>query len=123
MEVRECRLEEVEQIMEEMDLYDVADDIVDLEDGYQLVLSGWYVVIPELRIRIHEGVVGYWDDELKDYMPDFGVTVVFPQDPSEKEYLYFEQDGMVVTMANWLSGRKSIDAIEQLKCKIVIPHD
>lgn len=123
MEVCECRLEEVEQIMEEMDLYDVADDILDLEDGYQLVLSGWYVVIPELRIRLHEGVVGYWDDELKDYMPDFGVTVVFPEDPAEKEYLYFEQDGMVVTMANWLSGRKSIDAIEQLKCKIVIPHD
>ena len=123
MEVCECRLEEVEQIMEEMDLYDVADDIVDLEDGYQLVLSGWYVVIPELRIRLHEGVVGYWDDELKDYMPDFGVTVVFPKDSAEKEYLYFEQDGMVVTMANWLSGRKSIDAIEQLKCKIVIPHD
>ena len=107
MEVCECRLEEVEQIMEEMDLYDVADDILDLEDGYQLVLSGWYVVIPELRIRLHEGVVGYWDDEFS----------------AEKEYLYFEQDGMVVTMANWLSGRMSIDAIEQLKCKIVIPHD
>lgn len=118
-----CRLGEIEDVVEEMDLSEIPDDVLELDDGYQLVISGWYVWIPELSIRLHEGVVGYWDEEMQGYMPDFSVTAVFPEEPTETDYIYYEQDGIIATMANWLHGRMSIDMIGQLRCEIVIPHE
>ena len=39
-----------------------------------------------------------------------------------KEWLYYEQDGMVVTLGNWLNGRLSCEQIEQLWCELIIPE-
>ena len=120
---KQCRLAAVEKYLEETDFSEIPDDAVELEEGYQLVLSGWYVNIPELHLRLHEGVVGYWDEKIKEYMPDFCVTVIYPENPAETEYLYYEQDGMMTTMVNWLHGKMPIDMIEQLACEIVIPQE
>ena len=38
---------------------------------------------------------------------------VSPEDPEETEYLYYEQDGMMTTMVNWLHGQMSNEEIEQ----------
>lgn len=118
---KKCRLQDLEYVLEEMDLSEIADDVVELDEGYQLVLSGWYVLIPELHLRLHEGVVGYWDEDMKDYMPDFCVTVIYPEELGETEYLYYEQDGMFTTMVNWLHGQMAIVVIGQLICEIVTP--
>lgn len=117
------RLWEVEEIIAEMDLSEVDDDIAETDEDTQIVISGWYVYLPELNLKLHEGIVGIWDEEMKDYMPDFAVTVVYEGDSDNTDYIYFEQDGFVITMANWLNGRMSIGDIEQLKCEIVIPHE
>lgn len=118
---KQCRLADVEKYFEETDFSEIPDDVVELDEGYQLVLSGWHVHIPKLQLRLHKGVVGYWDEEMKGYMPDFCVTVIFPEDPAETEYLYYEQDGMMTSMVNWLHGQMPVDVIEQLVCEIVIP--
>ena len=120
---KKCNMAEVEKIIEEMDLSEIPDDVVELEEGYQLVVSGWYVHIPKLHLRLHEGVVGYWDEEMKEYMPDFCVTVIYPEDLEETEYLYYEQDRMFTTMVNWLHGQMSVEEIEQLGCEILIPQE
>ena len=120
---KQCSMAEVEAIIEEMELSEIPDDVVELEEGYQLVLSGWHVHVPKLHIRLHEGVVGYWDEERKEYMPDFCVTVIYPENPAETEYLYYEQDGMFTTMVNWLHGQMSVEEIEQLICELVIPQE
>ena len=60
---------------------------------------------------------------MQGYMPDFSVTVVYESDSDNTDYIYYERDGFVITMASWLNGRLSIDEVEQLKCEIVIPHD
>lgn len=60
---------------------------------------------------------------MKSYLPDSCVAVVYPEEPAVTEYLYFKQDGIVTTMANWLHGQLPIDEIEQLRCEIVIPHE
>ena len=39
-----------------------------------------------------------------------------------QEWLYYEQDGMVVTLGNWLNGRLSCEQIEQLWCEFIIPE-
>ena len=121
--IKQCNMAEVEKNIEEMDLSEITDDVVELEEGYQLVVSGWYVHIPKLHLRLHEGVVGYWDEEMKEYMPDFCVTVIYLEDSAETEYLYYEQDGMFTTMANWLHGQMSMEEIEQLACEILIPQE
>lgn len=121
--IKQCNMAEVEKVIEEMDLSEIPEDVVELEDEYQLVVSGWYVHIPKLHLRLHEGVVGYWDEEMKEYMPDFCVTVICPEDPAETEYLYYEQDGLFTTMVNWLHGQMSVEEIEQLRCEIRIPQE
>ena len=45
-------------------------------------------------------------------MPDFDVTVVYEGNIESQEWLYYEQDGFVVTLGNWLNGRMSGGQIE-----------
>ena len=54
-------------------------------------------------------------------MPDFDVTIVYEGNIETQEWLYYEQDGMVVTLGNWLNGRLSCEQIEQLWCELIIP--
>ena len=119
------RLGKVEDILAEMDLSEVADDVAEIDGEGQVVISGWYVYVSELDIRLYQGMVGYWDKEMQGYMPELLVTVVLEggAKPENTDHIYLGQGGMVVTMTNWLRGRLAVDEIEQLKCKIVIPDD
>ena len=73
------------------------------------------------------GIVCVWDEDAKMYMPDFDVTVVYEGNLSESsrenpDWLYFEQDGFVVTLGNWLNGRMSLGDLEQLWCELIVPE-
>lgn len=116
------RIYEVEEVISEMDLLEVEDDIAETDEDMQLVISGWYVAIPEINLNLREGVVCVWDEEEKLFMPDFAVTVIYEGDIDSKDWIYYEQDGFVVTLANWLNGRLPVEQIEQLWCEIVIPQ-
>lgn len=116
------RIYEVEDVISEMDLSEVEDDIAETDEDIQLVISGWYVNIPELNLNLREGIVCVWDEEEKLFMPDFAVTVIYEGEINSKEWLFYEQDGIVVTLANWLNGRLPVEQIEQLRCEIVIPQ-
>ena len=63
--------------------------------------------------------LGYAEEGL--FMPDFDVTIVYEGNIETQEWLYYEQDGMVVTLGNWLNGRLSCEQIEQLWCELIIP--
>ena len=117
------RVYEVEEAISEMDLSEVEDDIVETDEGIQLVVSGWYVYIPELNLNLREGMVCIWDEEEKLFMPDFAVTVIYESDIKNKEWIYYEQEGFVVALANWLKGRLPVEQIEQPGCEIVIPQE
>lgn len=67
-------------------------------------------------------MVCIWDDEEKLFMPDFAVTVIYEGDIESKGWIYYEQDGFVITLANWLNGRLQVEQIEQLRCEIMIPQ-
>ena len=54
-------------------------------------------------------------------MPDFDVTVLYEDELMTDEWIYYEQDGFTVTLANWLNGRLPISNIETLECYLVIP--
>ena len=116
------RIHEVEEVISEMDLSEVEDDIAETDEDMQLVISGWYINIPELNLNLREGVVCIWDEEEKLFMPDFAVTMIYEGDIEGKDWINYEQDGFVVTLANWLNGRLPVEQIEQLRCEIVIPQ-
>ena len=116
------RIYEIEEVISEMDLSELEDDIAETDKDMQLVISGWHVHIAELNLNLREGVVCIWDAEEKLFMPDFAVTVIYEGGIENKEWIYYEQDGFVVTLANWLNGKLPVEQIEQLRCEIIIPQ-
>ena len=56
-------------------------------------------------------------------MPDFDVTVLYENELADDMWLYFEQDGFLVSLGNWLNGRLSMGEIESLECHLVMPDE
>ena len=73
---RMCRLGEAEELLSEMDFSDVADDIAETEEDTQLIVSGWWVFLPQLNLQLHEGILCNWDEEEQMFMPDVAVTSI-----------------------------------------------
>ena len=117
---RLCDVEEAVSEMEE--LMDIADDIAEIDDDMQIVISGWSVYVESLNLTLRQGIACVWDEGERLFMPDFDVTVVYEGNIESQEWLYYEQDGFVVTLGNWLNGRMSGGQIEQLWCELVIPE-
>ena len=117
---RLCDVEEAVSEMEE--LMDIADDIAEIDDDMQIVISGWSVYVESLNLTLRQGIACVWDEGERLFMPDFDVTVVYEGNIETQDWLYHEQDGMVVTLGNWLNGRLSCEQIEQLWCELVIPE-
>ena len=117
---RLCDVEEAVSEMEE--LMDIADDIAEIDDDMQIVISGWSVYVESLNLTLRQGIACVWDEGERLFMPDFDVTVVYEGNIETQDWLYYEQDGMVVTLGNWLNGRFSCEQIEQLWCELVIPE-
>ena len=118
------RLCDVEEAVSEMDeLMDIADDIAEVDDDMQIVISGWSVYVESINLTLRQGIACVWDEGERLFMPDFDVTVVYEGNIESQEWLYYEQDGMVVTLGNWLNGRLSCEQIEQLWCELIIPEN
>lgn len=117
---RLCDVEEAVSEMEE--LMDIADDIAEIDDDMQIVISGWSVYVESLNLTLRQGIACVWDEGERLFMPDFDVTVVYEGNIESQEWLYYEQDGFVVTLGNWLNGRMSGGQIEELWCELVIPE-
>ena len=116
---RLCDVEEA--VSESEELIDIADDIAEIDEDMQLVISGWAVYIESLNLTLRQGIACVWDEGERLFMPDFDVTVVYEGNIESQEWLYYEQDGFVVTLGNWLNGRLSCEQIEQLWCELIIP--
>ena len=118
---KKYRLGDIEEVISEMEFEDRCDEIVEIDDDLQLVISGWYVVVPSLSLTLRAGVACAFDEEAGMFMPDFDVTVLYEDELMTDEWIYYEQDGFTVTLANWLNGRLPISNIETLECYLVIP--
>lgn len=125
---RRFRLVEVEEAIAEMDLSEINDDLVETDEDMQLVISGWFVYIESLNMSLREGIVCIWDEEEQMFMPDFVVTVFYEGNMETREiaagnWLYYEQDGFTVSLANWLDGKLSMNEIEQIWSELIIPKN
>ena len=80
------------------ELIDIEDDIAEIDDDFQIVVSGWSVYVESLNLTLRQGIACVWDAEEGLFMPDFDVTIVYEGNIETQEWLYYEQDGMVVTL-------------------------
>ena len=113
---------DIEEVLSEMDFSDVDDDIAEIDEDFMIQVSGWYLLIPSLGITVREGVACVFDEEEQMFMPDFDVTVLYEGEVDAGTWMYYEQDGIVITLANWLNGRMQIEAIERLECVLKIAN-
>lgn len=120
---RKYRLGEVEEIVSEMEFEDRCEEIVEVDEHLQLLISGWYAFIPSLSLYLRAGVACIYDEEAGMYMPDFDVTVLYENELADDMWLYFEQDAFLVSLGNWLNGRLSMGEIENLECHLVVPDE
>ena len=54
-------------------------------------------LVESLNLTLRQGIACAWDAEEGLFMPDFDVTIVYEGNIETQEWLYYEQDGMVVT--------------------------
>lgn len=120
---KKYRLGDVEEIISEMEFEDRCDEIVEIDDDLQLVISGWYVVVPSLSLTLRAGVACAFDEEAGMFMPDFDVTVLYKDEIVADKWIYYEQDGFCISLGNWLNGRLSMGEIENLECYLVVPDE
>lgn len=120
---KKYRLGDIEEIISEMEFEDRCDEIVEIDDDLQLVISGWYVVVPSLSLTLRAGVACAFDEEAGMFMPDFDVTVLYEDELTADKWIYYEQDGFCISLGNWLNGRLSMGEIENLECHLVEPDE
>ena len=118
------KLKDAEDVLCELELPEPDVVVAKVSDEMRLEFSGWPVYIPSLDLLLREGTACIYDEDEKDFLPDFSVTAVYQgRDADPGDWLYYEQDGMVVTMANFMHGRPErlgIDQIGELDCEILV---
>ena len=117
--------EVVYQIIEEecpdLKCYDVP---LEDYDNCLIEVNGVRYVIPELDLFAREGEFLSYDEESDTYMPDFSVTLLYELDEKDaKNFLYWEQDGLLVTLYNYLQSGKRMDYLSSLECRIELEID
>lgn len=116
---RNCRFEDAEEIIEQMDMSEIADDIAITEDNIQIVISGYYVYLESSGIKLHKGIICYFDEEEQMFMPDEAVTVIYREDSDRNRYICYEAENMEGALYDYLGGRMTVGEIANLPCEII----
>lgn len=106
-----------------MDLMDVPDDLVETEEGIQLVVSGWYVQVEGLGVDLRKGIACAWDKEAGMFLPEADVTVISEGDPAGQEWLWYVQGGFADALSLWMEGRMEAGQAGQLWCRLIMPKE
>lgn len=116
------RLAEIEDAVAEMEeLLDIPDELVEGNEEYRITRCGWWAYIPELDLCLHEGTFFIYDEDEQDFMPDFSLTLI--RKNGQDGWLYYEQDGFAISLANWLRGMYTLLSIEEMECVLCKPEE
>ena len=124
---KEYALSEVEAAvasMEELAMLD--DDVMEEDAAHQILVSRWQPIIRGWELDLHEGSWYSWDEAKGCFTADFSVTII--KEHGKTGYLYWEQDGFLSAMANYMRQRFDLEAMDmkslgQLMCLIQVPED
>ena len=93
-------------------------DIAEMEEDW-LVISGWYVWIPEHALILRKGIICIRDNESGMHMPDEAVTVM--QKGYDDTALFYVRGSFAEAVSLWNDGIVTETEAEELKCRIVCP--
>lgn len=117
------QIKEIEEVIRKMDLYAIPADLLECDETGRIIISGWWVAVPELGISMHRGMFCNHDETQEAYLPDFPVTVIRNSEEKikEGEWIWYGQDDFVSMLADCRQGEMEISRIEQLACIICLP--
>lgn len=117
METAYC-LGTVEKELGKLDLDDLPSDIAEIETSEgdkTLIISGWWVHVPELRVNVHQGVICKSEEGMEG-LPEFYVTII--KERNETLWFSYEETGTITVLYDWLEGQYSEQALEGMPCYI-----
>lgn len=123
---RECILEEIDDVIEEIynsgidyEIYDIEDEKMDVD---MLSIEGIKIVVPELNVSIRQASVCVYDEDQDYFVPDFNVTLIYEQDENTlSDYIFSSPDDICVALYNYFYKKHySIDDIGNMMCSIDI---
>ena len=118
----QSRLAEIEDAVAEMEeLFDIPDELVEGDEEYRITRCGWWAYISELDLCLHEGTFFVYDEDEQEFMPDFSLTLI--RENGQDGWLYYEQDGFVISLANWLHGTHTLQSVEEMECVLCKPEE
>ncbi len=110
---------ENDEIQAEMNIFDVP---MEGSDKDSIEVQGVRVIISELGYSARFGEYLIYDEEADAYEADFSLTLIYDQNENDpSKYLYWEQDGIVIALYNFLNQtrkNKRVDDLENIKCVI-----
>ena len=124
MVIDECFIGDVEEVLERLlDDDELQDSVrVYMEEGSEgrIMVDGWYIRIPLLKIRIHSFIYELWNEDCHSYECDFSGNMIYRSDSAFDNYCYFEQGSVLSTLRNWFRNEFTVEQLESFKCEIVV---
>lgn len=102
-EIIKCKFEELDDILENIMEYGIDEYEVNIEDiPDKLCVMGYRILFPAVNYSVRSGLwLSLYDD---GYMADFSLSLVYDYDEEDPtQWLYWEQDGEVVSLYNFLT--------------------
>ena len=113
-------LHELDDVMASLEEEAIFPDelMIEEEEGeYAIFVSELRVQIPALKLEFREGYSGLYQEDEDDYMPDFSITALYEEGADPENFLMWEQDSPLVTLANYT--HQPIEDLEQLSCVLL----
>lgn len=111
------KLGEVEEYLSSLE--EPSDCGVVEEDEYNMLMADlMYIYIPSLSLYVRLGLMSTKDED-GEWSPDVSLTFVYDQVEDIKRYLYYESDGVLCTLHNFLVAQGKAADLYELECEIV----
>lgn len=110
--------EKIAELMEEF--FDIDAFEVECDEDQKMIAYTYKILIPSLDIYMREGAMMLYYEDEQDWYADFSLTLIYN---NKDERLYWEQDGIEVSLYNFLNitnNAKSMAEIGNLECIIEI---
>lgn len=98
-------------------LSDVA-EVVTPKGSKILIISVWWVSVPELGVNIYQGAICK-DERETELLPELYVTILKAY--NEPLWFYYEEADIITTLFHWLKGQYSKQTLEGMSCYIQGP--
>lgn len=110
-------LEIAEEIYDNADFYS-GGIILEEDEDHQIILDGPFIRIAELGIDIYPGLYSNYDEEEKEYLPDF--TIYLFMDEGSFDVVYDEgYTSLFAAVHNFMRRQGNENSVNLLKCEVL----